>query len=265
MKTLSMFVMLLLINSILLSVTDSDKKKKKDNKSSKSKKANLKSGVEVQGADKFHPEIDGLGTIAKGGKIDVNGESVPLVLDKPPFKVKSCNQIIATNAQYIEDLKDFRKRKEGFFIITVLSIHLFQAKDATKLIHVSNFPQMEKLTQPLKGAKGCIIADGGKSTADITICFKNEADTQALLDALRSFGKCRMGDSLVPISEDKIKKLAAACGAKEEAVTAENFEMNVDIRSGNKWDSDRAKFFQPKPIQVPGTPPVVVDDPSKKK
>lgn len=264
MKTLSVFVMLLLLNSVFLSVTDSDKKKKKDIKQ-KSSKANLKSSLQVQGADKFHPEIDGLGTIAKGGKIEINGESVPLVLDKPPFKVKSCNQIIATNAEYIEDLKDFRKRKEGFFIITVLSIHLFQAKDATKLIHSSNFTQIEKLTQPLKGARGCLVVDGGKSTADITVCFKNEADTQALLDAIKSFGKCRMGDSLVPISEDKIKKLAAACGAKEEAVTAENFEMSVDIRSGNKWDSDRAKFFQPKQIQVPGTPPIVVDDPLKKK
>lgn len=257
MKTLSVFVMLLLFNSLLLNVTEKKKKKEKSNSS----KANLK----AKGADKLHPEIDGIGTISKGGKIEVAGESVPLIVDKAPFKIKACNQVIALDAEYIEDLKDYRKRKPGFFLITVLSIHLFQAKDATKLIHSANFSQIDKQIQALKGAKGCAMFDGGKVNADITVCFKSEADTQALLDAVKSYSKCRRGDNLLPISEDKIKKLAAACGAKTEAATAENFEMSIDIRSGNKWDSDRAKFFQPKTIQVPGTPPIVVEEPLKKK
>ena len=271
--TLTMFTLLLLVSSVLLtdmsksnssvnslnllkSDSESDKKIKKANR------LNLKKAGESQaapaaasaGSDKFHPEIDGLGTIHKGGKIDVNGEKVNLVIETPPFKVKACNQLLGFNAQYIEDLKDYRKRKDAFFIISVLSVHVFQAKDASKLIHSANFAQIDKLTQPLKGAKGCISIDGGRVNADITICFKNEADTASLLNAIKSFNKCRMGDNLVPISEDRIKKLAAACTPKTEAANAENFEMSLDIRSGNKWDADRSKFFHPKEIIVPGTP-----------
>lgn len=256
-KFLSMFVLLLIINSIIL--TDIEKKKKKVTKSV-SKVNNLKSN----GAFEFHPEIDGVGAINKGGKININGESFPLVVEKPPFKIRSCNQIIATNAEYIEDLRDYRKRKEAFYVITVFSVYIFKAKDASKLIHSSHFTQTERLTQPLKGARGCLVIDGGKVNADITICFSNEADTQALLDAIKNFGKCRMGDNLVPISEETIKKLAAACSAKEQISSPQSSEPNYDVRPGNKWDEERNKYFQAKKIQVPGTPTIVEDAAAKK-
>lgn len=257
-KALSTFILLLSISSIVL--TDIENKKKNEENRSSSK-----SNLKLKGADKFHPEIDGVGSVNKGGKINIEGESVPLVIENPPFKLRSCNQIIATNADYIEDLRDYRKRKQAFYVITVFSVYIFQAKDATKLIHSSSFTQTERLTQPLKGARGCLVIDGGKVNADITMCFKNEADTQAVLEAIKSFGKCRMGDNLVPISEDKIKKLAAACSAKQqsETISPSSSEMNFEVRSGNKWDAEREKYFQPTKIQVPGTP-VAVPEPLKK-
>lgn len=209
--------------------------------------------------------IDGLGTsvMEKGVKDAATKNS--LVITKPPFKVTECNQILMFDAEYIVDLRDYRIRKPAFFSINVLNAFVFEKKDATKLIHSSSFTQSKRLTGPLKGARGCIAIDGGKVNSDITICFKNEKDTDDLLRAIRSFSKCRMGDNLVPISPEKIKKIAQACGAvkEEKKDPVKDFEMSLDIRTGNKWDEDRAKFFQPSKIRVPGTP--IVPEPEAKK
>jgi len=217
-------------------------------------------------ATKTDDGIDGLGTsILDKGVKDASAAS-KLVITKPPFKVTECNQILMFSAEYIEDLRDYRKRKPAFFSINVLNTFVFEKKDATKLIHSSSFTTSKRLTGPLKGAKGCISIDGGKVNSDITICFKNEKDTDDLLRAIKSFSKCRMGDNLVPISPEKIAKIAQACGAakKEEKDPVKDFEMSFDIRSGNKWDEDRAKFFQPSKIRVPGTP-IISEEVAKKK
>jgi len=247
-KNLTLFVCFILFNAILIQTKlDSTKKEKVA--------AGLKGGLKKKQATKENDGIDGVGTnalLSEKGK-----SSEPIVLNKSPYKVTQCNQILFFEAEYITDLKDYRLRKKAFYSINVLSIYLFEKKDATKLIHSSNFTQVSRLSQPLKGARGCIAVDGGPINADITICFKDEKKTNEILTAIRQFAKCRMGDNLVPISADKIAKLAKACSglSDEKKDPVKDFEMSLELRSGNKWDDDRNKFFQPSEIRVPGTPP----------
>lgn len=240
-KTLSMFCFFLVFNALVVYIVSSETTLLSKNLKTEKKKQD--------------DGIDGIGTsVNPKGKKEVKKDNTPIVITAPPFKVVECNQILMFNAEYINDMKDFRKRKPAFFTINVLSAYIFESKDANKLIHSSNFTQTSRLTGPLKGARGCIAIDGGKVNADITICFKDEKHAGNLLDAIESFAKCRMGDNLVPIPADQIKKLARACGKVTEK--EKPFEMKLDIRAGNKWDEDRAKFFQPNKIKVPGTPDI---------
>lgn len=237
------------------SKSESNKNLKKLKKGKKNKEKKAEANTEKP-ATAINPDIDGIGTsISSGNKPKAGTPPIPIVVDKSPYKVDQCNQLVMFNADYISDLRDYRKRKQGFFIITALSIFLYDSKDAEKLIHVSNFNQMKNVVQPLRGARGCLDFDGGKATADITVCMKSEADTQAILDAVNKFQRCRNGDNLIPIPPEKIKAISKACNIKEEKITASNFEMDTGVRSGNKWDEERQKFFQPAKIQVPGTPP----------
>jgi len=48
------------------------------------------------------------------------------------------------SAEYIEDLRDFRKRKPAFFMVNVYSIFMFESKNANSLIHSVNFATMKK-------------------------------------------------------------------------------------------------------------------------
>lgn len=260
-KYLSLFCFVLMINACFIQslkstkVTNSVSLKNKEVINSVSNNKRVNSNLNKNAKKATQAVIDGLGTNAS-----TSANSAPLVLDKAPFKVTECNQILTFPAKYIIDLKDYRQRNDAYYVINVLSIYMFQKKDPTKLIHSANFTQVNKLTQALKGARGCIIVDGGSVTADITLCFDDESATQNILDAINAFSKCRMGDNLVPIPEEKIKELAQACQANEQK---KSYSMNLDIRSDNKWDSDRAKFFQPSAITVPGTPPVLPENDQK--
>lgn len=246
---------------VLFSIISCIEEAKKEN-------TEIKKGLKKQ-ANKTDDGIDGIGTsvLDKGVK-DTTAQS-KLIITKSPFKVTECNQILMFDAEYITDLRDYRKRKAAFFTINVLNAYVFETKDATKLIHSSNFTTSQRMTVPLKGARGCIAIDGGAVNSDITICFKNEKDTDDILRAIKDFGKCRVGDNLVPISPDKMKKIAQACNAPSKDSKKDptkDFEMSLDIRSGNKWDEDRSKFFQPSQIRVPGTPiPSDPEDDKKKK
>lgn len=235
-----------------VSISENNKNLKKLKNKGKKAKAETEAP-----ATSINSDIDGIGSSISSLLPPKPGtKPAPVIVDKSPYKVTQCNQILMFNADYVTDLRDYRKRKQGFFIMNVLTIFLFDSKDAEKLIHSSNFNQMHNMVQPLRGARGCLDFDGGKVTADITVCFKNEADTQGILDSVNSFQRCRNGDNLIPISADKIKQIAQSCKVKEEKKPAGgDFEMDDNIRAGNKWDEDRSKFFQPSKIRVPGTPP----------
>lgn len=217
---------------------------------------NLKGKLSLKQADKIDEGIDGLGASADIGKS--SEAPVPILVNGSPFKVVQCNQIVMFDAEYIENLKDYRKKVHGFFMVNVYSVHLFKEKNAETLIHTVNYSQMEKIISPLKGAKGCLILDGGKVSADLTICFKSESDTLLLMEAFNNFAKCRKGDNLVQISPEQLKELSKSCSDNSSQAKLEksaNQELSLAVRPNNKWDLEREKFFQPLPIIVPGTPP----------
>jgi len=90
----------------------------------------------------------------------------------------------------------------------------------------------------------------------MTVCFKSSVDTNNLLAAFDNFNKCRQGDNLVPIPAAQLNALVKSCSGKvSKKKKGSDDELDLSIRGGNKWDADRAKYFQPVPIRVPGTPP----------
>jgi len=77
-------------------------------------------------ADKIDNGIDGLGT----STLPQSGVKVtkPLIVTDSPYTITECNQMLMFSAEYIEDLRDFRKRKPAFFMVNVYSIFMFESK-----------------------------------------------------------------------------------------------------------------------------------------
>jgi hypothetical protein len=179
------------------------------------------------------------------------------ILTDFPMKVKSCDQIAFFPAEYITDLDDVRLRKNGYFAVNAHSVSIYDEKDSNKLIHHVLWSNSKKKPSHLNGAKGCILIDSASPNADISICFNSKDKAKNILNVIKDFYKCRMGDNLQPIPLDLIRQLLQLCGANGKIISGNKgqkaFKMNLTGRGGNKWDSNRMSYYQPNPIRVPGT------------
>lgn len=227
-------------------------------------------------ADKLNKQIDSLGKMAeaskevkkdpkakenKDGPINEN-----IIVDKFPWKVTKCNQIVMTDCEHITDLREYRNRSKAFCTLTIYDVNIFKEKDAKTLIHNVPWYQTKFMPRQLKGAKGCLIIDGGSVSADMTLCFKKPEESAAMMKVIQDFEKCRTGDNLKPIPEAEKVRLQKTCGESslKKKDPLKDYKMNIDIRAGNKWDADRERYFQPSPIFVPGTVPPKTEEELKR-
>lgn len=227
-------------------------------------------------ADKVNKQIDSVGKLAeppkdikKDPKAKENKEG-PLnenvILDKFPWKVTKCNQIVMTDCEHITDLREYRNRSKAFCTLTIYDVSIFKEKDAKTLIHNVPWYQTKFMPKKLKGAKGCLVVDGGNVSADMTICFKKPEEAVAMMKVIQDFERCRTGDNLKPIPEAEKVRLQKTCGESslKKKDQLKDFKMKIDIRPDNKWDADRERYFQPSPILVPGTLPPKTEEELKK-
>jgi len=195
-----------------------------------------------------------------------------MVLEKFPFKVKRCDQMVYFKAKYISDMGDYRFRKDGFFSITAYYVNQFMDKDATKLDESILLTESKTMPQHLKGARGCVYVDGGKFRNDIAICLKDKAQAKNVLAVLNDFRRCRMGDNLQPIplaiirklirmcgkggklvDPKSLKKAAKAAGKKGTKNAGKKAKKGKKVKASNPWSANRKKYFHPLKLKVPGS------------
>lgn len=224
-------------------------------------------------ADKIIKHIDSIGTDTKAKLIKDKSETstekpgtaggsqhkgtANLVVDKFPWKISQCNQIVMFDAQYINNLQDFRKKTNAFFTISIYEVSVFKERDAKSLIHYVPWHQTTFLTKKLRGGLGCLIVDGGSASADVTICLKKPQEAESILNTIEDFRRCRNGDNLVPIPEATMKEMVKQCG-KTQTISRNDYistKLNLALRPDNKWDADRERHFHAREIYVPGTIP----------
>lgn len=189
-----------------------------------------------------------------------------LVVDKFPWKISQCNQIVMFDAQYIDNLQDFRKKTNAFFTISIYEVSIFKERDAKSLIHLVPWDQTTFLTRKLRGGKGCLILDGGSASADVTMCFKKQQEAESILNTIEDFRRCRNGDNLVAIPPGLMKDLVKQCGKTKNISRNEYIsnKLNIGIRPDNKWDADRERHFHAREIYVPGTIPPKTEEELRK-
>jgi len=195
-----------------------------------------------------------------------------MIVESFPFKVERCDQMVHFKAKYIHDMGDYRFRKDGFFTITAYYVNQFKDKDAKKLDESILLTESKFIARHLKGARGCIYIDGGNFRNDIAICLDTKAKAKNILNVINDFARCRMGDNLKPIPLATIKKLIRDCGKNgkpgKKGKKGKNGKAKNNKKSDKKkknkkgkkvkkvndaWTANRAKFFHPLKLQVPGT------------
>ena len=198
-----------------------------------------------------------------GLKVDTS-----VILDKYPFMISRCDQLVLFKAKYISDLGDYRFRKDGFFTMSAYYVNQFRDKDAKQLDQSVLLSESTNRASHLRGARGCVVISGGKHRQDIAICLANKKQAKNILSVLQEFEKCRMGDDLQPISADLIRKLIRACGKNGKFINPFKLAQQMKNKgkgskkvvkkalrkfSNNPWYNDRKNHFHPAKLKVPGS------------
>ena len=206
----------------------------------------------------------GAHTNSIGLKVDTS-----VILEKFPFMVTRCDQLVLFKAKYISDMGDYRFRKDGFFTISAYYVNQFRDKDAKKLDQSVLLTESTKKASHLRGARGCVVVSGGKHRQDIGICLANKKQAKNILAVIKAFENCRGGDDLQPISADLIRQLIKACGKNGKFINP--FKLAQQLKNKNKktggakkkktlrkfsnnpWYNNRKNHFHPGKLKVPGT------------
>jgi hypothetical protein len=97
-------------------------------------------------------------------------------------------------------------------------VNLFTSKDSNKLIESITIDRLTTVPKLLGGAPGCV--DFQASNKRISVCVKGKEQAEEIIDAFRSFMRCRMGDNLRPLTTQQMWKILADCRAGKVNTTA---------------------------------------------
>lgn len=159
-------------------------------------KNNLRKSLSTAASHKKHKKEKTSKAISQA-KIFINslGHEVEqqMVVDKAPYKLDRCDQIVAFESDFISDLEDFTKRTKAYFTVTAYHFNRFEGKDINKLDQSILFSNSRvKSTEP-QGAQYCLLIDGGDYEKPLLICLKDSEEFENIKTVLSTFEDCRAG------------------------------------------------------------------------
>jgi hypothetical protein len=135
-----------------------------------------------------------------------------IVIDKAPYELKSCDQVLYITAERISIHNDYTSRSSAFFTMSAYLINMFESKDTNKLLESINLGHIKVVPHVLQGSKNCIIYNDAHSNRNITLCISDQTVLEQWQKAYDDFMRCRMGgnlNSFDPVTINNI--LSASC------------------------------------------------------
>lgn len=188
----------------------------------------------------------------KGKTINSLGlkSEIPTVLDKKPFNITSCDQIVEFPTSYIPDREDYTKRAKCHIVMTAYYTHLFDDKEKKRLIGSVLHTLSKQFPSEPRGAENCLKIDGGDFADPIIICLDNTKDMEEIQTVLRRFTQCRANRDVEPL-EDISFKILKSCSPVGIANPKDIFERINKLSRPKPVEG----FFSPGDGRVPGTRP----------
>jgi len=179
-----------------------------------------------------------------------------LSIDKAPWRIKSCDQVVQISAQRLKDPEDYSLREPAFFTMSIYMINMFSGKDNTRLVESINVENIANVPDILKGTKTCLQFLDTRNAKNVSMCMEDSDRVDDVKEAFQRIMRCRMGDNLKEIPIKTIKKIfeASCLGMNVEftskmAGATNNFLASLNLR--NQLASSLAK----KGAQVTSTNP----------
>lgn len=170
-----------------------------------------------------------------------------------PYQVNKCDQIVQFQAQTLDDLNNFNVKSTRYYTLSMYSIAQFTENKPTAFENLITIGAIQTFPSIITGSVSCIKFESYYK--NIIICLNSKEEANNLMNAYKSFMKCRMGDNLSkPIEKpaDKIKNIInKACMGLDISFDDSKFKnpveaeaaLNMAINSTLKKLADSAEQF----------------------
>lgn len=111
-------------------------------------------------------------------------------VNKPPYKVKRCDQILLLPGKKL-DPKDYCRKEDAFMTMSIYMSNFFLKKDPNKLVESFPMDQINSIPQALPGAPGCTMWT--TKTRSFPFCYESQEILDQVIEAYYAFMNCRRG------------------------------------------------------------------------
>jgi hypothetical protein len=135
-----------------------------------------------------------------------------VIVNKAPYEITKCDQVIMLDAKRIGNPDDFTSRAPAFYTMSAYLINMFESKDNNKLLESINLAHIKVLPNLLQGSKTCLLFQDGYSDRNITLCLDDKLTLESIKKSYSDFMTCRMGGDLKgfdPVTINNV--LTASC------------------------------------------------------
>jgi hypothetical protein len=273
-KLLSITLILFICSSIVMSKkTRLIDEPTTDKKEDQDKNVNLrKKSIEFESVHKIQA-IKSLRTKTRTNKprkvvVSTIGQEVDknttIFIDKAPFKITRCDQVVGFMSDFIPDDNDYTIRKKAFFTMSAYHFGKFTKKDINTLELAFVWSNSRTDAFMPIGAENCLSIDGGENIAHILLCAKNREEYNQYMDFIDNFSTCRRGQAWgTPMQEgpvvnpsDLVKESCAAAGftGNPDEIIAAMERKEAEKKAANDPKGKSGGWWIPGGFKVPGTP-----------
>ena len=133
-----------------------------------------------------------------------------IIVDSPPWEVKSCNELLLINAESLKDLtitKNYMEREPAYFTMNAYLINKFKNSSLQSLEESIRMSNLKVEPSILLGSKSCIVFIDKYSSRQFSMCLQSDLQANQILLAFKTFQKCRLGDDLAPYDKIKVQAM----------------------------------------------------------
>ncbi len=135
-----------------------------------------------------------------------------VIINKAPYEVTKCDQVVMITAKRIENFDDYTSRSPAFFTMSAYLINMFESQDNNKLLESINLDHIRIIPSVLRGSKNCLGFQDSVNYRNITMCMDDQATYDAISKVYENFMSCRMGGDLKEFDPVTINSvLTASC------------------------------------------------------
>jgi len=196
------------------------------------------------------------GINALGRKVELKGKR-QIEINKYPFKLNRCDQVVKLKAKFITDMGDYRKRSEGYFTLTSHYVNLYRDSGYKTLLRSILTSESPQVPTHIWGAKGCVLVHAPfTGDKDITVCLENRKQEKKLQKVFEFFRTCmpEKEGGAKKIDKKKLFLALKKCSGGKNLSPKELIKRLEAMKKKKKAYHFKSNFWHPSRDRLPGTP-----------